>query len=571
MINAVLKGGCMSMKSIKQKFLRIVSATFVIISLAIVNPLQTAASASPVVNGYPIPDSSSPTFITSGSDGALWFTDAMNSNSIFRMSTSGHTTKYDIPSNNSVGPISITKGEDGNIWFAENFQNKIGRITTSGVVTEYTIPGTHDGDFANAITLGPDGNIWFTVAGHNEHNGLVGKISTDGTSTVYTLPTSTAPSGNDVQNVAPSSITSGGDGALWFTESAVNKIGRITTTGEISEYPVVDSDISPSSLLLELKNITLGPDGNIWFTSRMWDDIHKTKFFKMTQSGQVTEYPTPYTLENVDIRGLASGPDNALWFTVWKALPGTTVVTNEIGRVTTSGEFVTYPFEDPDSPSSIIELGGITSGPDNNLWFSETYLSANEEVKGKIRQIIPVAIDNTPPSISYTSNPLANNNGWNNTNVTVTFTCNDSQSGVDTCSSPVTFLNEGSGQSAVGTAVDKAGNSATASVSNVNIDKTAPGISSPAISNQLVLFSANVAFSANTSDVLSGVVRGEYYIDTDPGLGLGSPMTYSNGKISASRVISGAGLGQHRIFMRSLDKAGNWSLPVSARFTYIGF
>src|SRR5258706_4225506 len=36
----------------------------------------------------------------------------------------------------------------------------------------------------------------------------------------------------------PWSITTGPDGALWFTESFANKIGRITTAGVITEFPI---------------------------------------------------------------------------------------------------------------------------------------------------------------------------------------------------------------------------------------------------------------------------------------------------------------------------------------------
>ena len=38
-------------------------------------------------------------------------------------------------------------------------------------------------------------------------------------------------------NSSPYDITAGPDGALWFTEPGV-KIGRITTAGVITEYPV---------------------------------------------------------------------------------------------------------------------------------------------------------------------------------------------------------------------------------------------------------------------------------------------------------------------------------------------
>jgi virginiamycin B lyase len=38
--------------------------------------------------------------------------------------------------------------------------NKIGRITAAGAVTEFTIPS--DGSGPHSITTGPDGALWFT-------------------------------------------------------------------------------------------------------------------------------------------------------------------------------------------------------------------------------------------------------------------------------------------------------------------------------------------------------------------------------------------------------------------------
>src|ERR1700675_678123 len=34
----------------------------------------------------------------------------------------------------------------------------------------------------------------------------------------------------------PNYITTGPDGALWFTDAGTNKIGRITTSGQVTEY-----------------------------------------------------------------------------------------------------------------------------------------------------------------------------------------------------------------------------------------------------------------------------------------------------------------------------------------------
>jgi hypothetical protein len=84
-----------------------------------------------------------------------------------------------------------------------------------------------------------------------------------------------------------------------------------------------------------------------------------------------------------------------------------------------------------------------------------------------------VNIDKTLPIISAVADPAPNANGWNNTNVTVSFNASDALSGIDTLSGPVTLTNEGAGQVVNGTATDRAGNTASVSRS-INIDKTVP-------------------------------------------------------------------------------------------------
>jgi len=58
----------------------------------------------------------------------------------------------------------------------------------------------------------------------------------------------------------PQGITAGPDGNLWFTEFNVDKIGRITPTGTLTEFR---TGITPGA---HPAVITLGPDGNLWFT-----------------------------------------------------------------------------------------------------------------------------------------------------------------------------------------------------------------------------------------------------------------------------------------------------------------
>src|SRR5262249_26118808 len=102
------------------------------------------------------------------------------------------------------------------------------------------------------ITSGPDGNLWFTESG-----GSIGKITTQGVVTEYPVPTSGS---------LPWGITSGPDGALWFTEFGASTIGRITVDGTITEFTVPTSFSSPA-------DITAGPDGNLWFSEWGGDKI----------------------------------------------------------------------------------------------------------------------------------------------------------------------------------------------------------------------------------------------------------------------------------------------------------
>lgn len=56
-------------------------------------------------------------------------------------------------------------------------------------------------------------------------------------------------------------IASGSDGTLWFREVGANKIGRITTASEVTEFPIPSVASSP-------EGITSGPDGAQWFAER---------------------------------------------------------------------------------------------------------------------------------------------------------------------------------------------------------------------------------------------------------------------------------------------------------------
>lgn len=115
-------------------------------------------------------------------------------------------------------------------------------------------------------------------------------------------------------------------------------------------------------------------------------------------------------------------------------------------------------------------------------------------------------IDKVLPLVEGSISPAANANGWNNTDVTASFSCNDTLSGIEHCTSPVSVVTEGLAQTVKGTAQDKAGNIATTDIS-VNIDKTPPSITAIADTpaNTAGWYKANVTVRFECVDAMSGI------------------------------------------------------------------
>lgn len=153
----------------------------------------------------------------------------------------GMVTEYPIPTPGSQ-PVGITSGPCGDgtlcLWFTESTGNKIGKITTSGQISEYPLPFPAAPASAEpeGITSGPCGDgtqcLWFTEFS-SIYGNKIGKMTTRGQVTLYSLPTASS---------EPDNIALGlcGDGSqcLWFTEFNNDKIGKITTGGQITEYTV---------------------------------------------------------------------------------------------------------------------------------------------------------------------------------------------------------------------------------------------------------------------------------------------------------------------------------------------
>lgn len=87
-----------------------------------------------------------------------------------------------------------------------------------------------------------------------------------------------------------------------------------------------------------------------------------------------------------------------------------------------------------------------------------------------------LSIDTTPPAIQPQLSTAANAAGWHRAPVTVSYQCSDNLSGIATCPQPQRLAGDGANQAVNGSALDLAGNTATADIS-VNLDRTPPEIS----------------------------------------------------------------------------------------------
>jgi large repetitive protein len=118
-----------------------------------------------------------------------------------------------------------------------------------------------------------------------------------------------------------------------------------------------------------------------------------------------------------------------------------------------------------------------------------------------------ISIDVTPPTITYTGRTAPNFNGWNNTSVTVNWTCNDTYSGPVSSTVSQVVMTDGANQSITGTCTDNAGNKVSNTVSGINIDKTGPGFT--IIPNRIAdyngWYNQPVSFSIENISDLSGL------------------------------------------------------------------
>ena len=244
-------------------------------------------------------------------------------------------------------PLGITHGPGLALWFTDaGSTHAIGRISSQGVIKEFK-NGFTSAAAPSDITLGQDGNMWFTASGSPPN--AIGRVTTKGVIKEFVG----GASGLDL-DAAPSSITAGPGGNLWFLDNGNPRaIGRVTPKGVIKEFT------GPLDQNSDLEDLTAGPDGNMWFTDRG----NTRAIGRVTPNGTITEFTG--TLDQMNsMPNSITREGGKLWFTD-EGSPGA------LGRVS------------PSSPNSLKEFtaglqnsavpDGTTAGSGGNVWFEDNF------------------------------------------------------------------------------------------------------------------------------------------------------------------------------------------------------
>jgi hypothetical protein len=369
----------------------------------------------------------------------------------------------------------------------DNADNSSGQLVVNDVNIDKTAPS-----LSGSPTSAPNGSGWYStdVAIHwTASDGLSGVSST------------------------PADSTISGEGAgLYATQTVADRAGNSTTadSSKVSidrHAPVTNASAPPAWNNMDVAVTLTGSDGlsgveATYFeadggSEQTYSPISKPSF--SSEGVHTLEYWSVDNAGNVE-------QHHTIQVAIDKTPP---TISHTLSPTANANGWnnsdVTVHFVCGDSAS------GIASCTDDKVVADE---GAGQTVNGKavdnagneVGDAASVSVDKTAPIIQASADRPANSNGWYSDDVIVGFACSDELSGVDTCPQPVT-IGEGAEQAVSRSASDNAGNSASAGVKGVDVDKTAPSVSGQPTSspNGNGWYSGDVVVHWSASDSLSGL------------------------------------------------------------------
>lgn len=217
-------------------------------------------------------------------------------------------------------------------------------------VENYPVTFQNLNSLSGPIAAGSDGKVWFAA---NIERSLPTKLTDEvvlmteaGDFAQYQVPLQID---YPLYGIDMTDLVVGSDGSLWFADRNGNQVVRLSTIGQFQNY------MMPSgSAAIDIAHITAGPDEALWFTLSKSSQIGR-----ITTAGQMDFFNLP----SADYRpyNIAGDASNSLWFSTAKDTLGRINVTGKTSGISLSGLKT--------SPDSILGVGSIALGPDNNIWF----------------------------------------------------------------------------------------------------------------------------------------------------------------------------------------------------------
>ncbi|HUO06876.1 MAG TPA: hypothetical protein VM008_00960 [Phycisphaerae bacterium] len=298
---------------------------------------------------------------------------------------------------------------NNSLYVGDGFSGEIFQVDTSGnTLNDYLVPPiSADGEGIQAMTVAPDGAIWFASTGiinpDSTYTVQVGRIATDGSLTMSTLPTTG--SGATAISAAP-------DGSIWV--AATEEAGTATPTSSLVKLSFDGTSISSQNFTIPqgnqvVTNAVAASDGSVWYAIQS-DPIDNVPVpdqidHAVVVNGQlsVTEYDIPELAGESGIAAVSLQFDSSgtLWFAE-RSLPGAGGTSGISSLDPATGDFTRSKFDDPNlSPYSL-------SVSSTDVWATLTSADGFTPVNYQIADLDLTAssgaIAATDPGIAATTN-----------------------------------------------------------------------------------------------------------------------------------------------------------------------
>ncbi len=167
-----------------------------------------------------------------------------------------------------------------------------------------------------------------------------------------------------------------------------------------------------------------------------------------------------------------------------------------------------------------------------------SYRSVDAPGNQEATRTATVRIDTTPPTITGSLMTTPTPCGWCRTPAVVHFSAADALSGLSSVTPDRVIASDGASQSVTGIAVDEAGNTATVTVSGIDVDCTPPKTTDDHVAS----YTGGAVVHLTATDTFSGVATTTWTL---------------NGHAGSGTLVQSSTVGTNTLQYRSIDHAGN--------------